>query len=129
MSPQQRVREFTNESFTVSHGHLFCTACRERLSLKRSILKNHVQSAKHQKSKQRINHKEARERDIAASLRKYNKDVHPRGESLPEEQQVYRVKVVSSFLKPGVPLSKMDSFRDLLEENAFRLTDSRNMQD
>ena len=33
VSPQQRVREFTNESFTVSHGHLFCTACRERLSL------------------------------------------------------------------------------------------------
>ena len=123
VSPQQRVREFTNESLTVSHGHLFCTACRERLS---SIIKNHVQSSKHQKSQQRIKHKEARERDIAASLRKYNKDVHPRRESLPEEQQVYRV---STFLKAGVPLSKMDSFRDLLEENAFRLTDRRNMQD
>ena len=55
--------------------------------------------------------------------------MYPRGESLPEEQQVYRVKVVSSFLKAGVPLSKMDSFRDLLEENAFRLTDRCNMQD
>ena len=60
---------------------------------------------------------------------KYNKDVHPRGESLPEEKYIYRVKVVSSFLKAGVPLSKMNSFRDLLEENAFRLTDRRNMQD
>ena len=29
VSPQQRVREFGNESLTVSHGHLFCSACRE----------------------------------------------------------------------------------------------------
>ena len=72
VSPQQRVREFTNASITVSHGHLFCTACRERLSLKRSIIKNHVQSSKHQKSQQRIKHKEAREWDIAESLRNYN---------------------------------------------------------
>ena len=55
--------------------------------------------------------------------------MHPRGENLPEEQQIYCVKVVSTFLKVGVPLSKMDSFRDLLEENAFRLTDRCNMQD
>ena len=129
VSPQQRVREFGNESLTVSHGHLFCSACREQLSLKRSIIKNHIQSSKHHKSLQRMKHKEARERDIAESLRKYNQDVHPRGETLPEEQQIYRVKVVSTFLKAGVPLSKMDSFRDLLEENAFRLTDRRNMQD
>ena len=50
MTPQQRVREFTNESLTVSQGHLFCTACRERLSLKRSIIKNHVQCTKHKKA-------------------------------------------------------------------------------
>ena len=50
VTPQQRVREFTNESLTVSQGHLFCTACRERLSIKRSIIKNHVQSTKHKKA-------------------------------------------------------------------------------
>ena len=55
--------------------------------------------------------------------------MHPRGEYLPEEQQIYHVKVVSTFLNAGVPLSKMDSFRDLLEENAFHLTDRCNMQD
>ena len=71
--------------------------------------------------------KEARERDIAESLTKYNKEIHPRGETLPQEQQVYRVNVVSAFLKAGVPLNKIDCFRDLLEENALRLTDRRNM--
>jgi len=54
-------------------------------------------------------------------LTKYNKEIHPRGETLPQEQEVYRVKVASAFLKDGVPLNKIDCFRDLLEENALRL--------
>ena len=52
VSASQRVQEFDNENLTISQGHLFCSACREQLSLKRSIIKNHVQSSKHQKSKQ-----------------------------------------------------------------------------
>ena len=30
---RQRVKEFPTEPFTVSHGQLFCSACREQLSL------------------------------------------------------------------------------------------------
>ena len=45
--PSQWVREFEKESFVVSNGHLFCSACREQLSLKRSIIRNHIQSSKH----------------------------------------------------------------------------------
>ena len=48
---------------------------------------------------------------------------------MPEDHQVYRNKVVTAFLKSGVPLSKVESSRDLLEENAFRLTDRRNFLD
>lgn len=129
VTPSQRVREFPKESLSVSKGCLFCSVCREQLSLKRSVIKNHVQSSKHESSKKRMEKKEARERDIAESLTKYNKEIHPRGETLPQEQQVYRVKVVSAFLKAGVPLNKIDCFRDLLEENALRLTDRRNMHD
>ena len=47
VTPRQRVKEFPTEPFTVSHGQLFYSACREQLSLKRSILKNHVESLKH----------------------------------------------------------------------------------
>ena len=129
ITPSQRVREFDKEALTVSHGHLFCTACREQLSLKRCVIKNHIRSKKHESSKKRLEKKEARERNIADSLTKYNTEVHPRGETLPQEQQVYRVKVVSAFMKAGVPLNKIESFRDLLEENALRLTDRRNMHD
>ena len=119
------MREFDKEDLVVSHGHLFCSACQEQLSLKRSVIKNRIQSAKHKNSKKRLEKKEERERDIAESL---IKEVHPRGETLPQ-QQVYRVKVVSAFLKAGIPLNKIESFRELLGENALRLTDRRNMHD
>lgn len=70
-----------------------------------------------------------RQGDIVDVLRKYDEEVHPRGETLPEKQQVYCVREVTAFLKAGVPLNKVESFRDLLEENAFCLTDRCNMHD
>ena len=48
------MKEFPTEPFTVSHGQLFCSAFRELLSLKRSILKNHVESLKHRNTKDRL---------------------------------------------------------------------------
>lgn len=126
VTPNQRVREFSEEPFTVTNGHLFCKSCRENISLKRSIIAHHIQSTKHKQSKERLTKKEAREKHIADMLVQHNAQTHQRGETLPQEQQVYRVKVVTSFLKAGVPLNKIDSFRDILEENAYHLTDRRN---
>ena len=54
VTPRQQVKEFPTEPFTVCYGQLFCSACREQLSLKRSILKNHVESLKHRNSKDRL---------------------------------------------------------------------------
>ena len=54
---------------------------------------------------------------------------HPKGESPPDKQRVYRPKVVRTFLSTGVVLNKMPEVRDLLEENAFHLTDRRWMSD
>ena len=39
------------------------------------------------------------------------------------------MKVVKTFLRAAVPLSKVDAFRDLLEENSFRLSDHCHMCD
>ena len=71
---------------------------------------------------------ELQERDIATVLTTYNK-VHNKGETLSLDMQVYRVKVVSSFLRAGIPLSKLGLFHDILEENAYRLCDRRHMSD
>ena len=61
-------------------------------------------------------------------MKKYNELAHPKGETLTEEQRVYRVRVVTAFLKTGVPLNKLDNFRDLLEDGGYRLTSSTHMR-
>ena len=70
MTASARVTEFPGESFTVSksNGELFCIACREEIGLKKTIIENHVKSSKHTSEKERLEKKEARERDIAKSL-------------------------------------------------------------
>ena len=45
------------------------------------------------------------------------------------EQRVYRVKVLKSFLRAAIPLPKLDSFRNLLEKDMYRLSDRRHMSD
>ncbi len=47
VTPTQRVCEFPDGALAVSSGKLFCTTCRERLSLKQSIIKGHVKTSKH----------------------------------------------------------------------------------
>ena len=129
IKPAERVRAYPTEPFTVSGSHLFCSGCRERLCLKKSSIKNHIRSKKHEDGKKRLEAKEARERDLAASLRKYNSEHHPRGETLPEIQQVYRIRITRAFLQAGVPMYKLPIFRPILEENGHRLSDKRFMLD
>ncbi len=54
-----------------------------------------------------------------------------KGETLPDEQNVYRVKVVMAFMHTGIPIAKLDChcLRDLLQENGYRLSDTRHMLD
>ena len=52
---------------------------------------------------------------------------NPVGETLPMEQRLYRLKVLKTFLRAAVPLSKLDAFRDILEENVS--LDRRHMSD
>ena len=129
MTPSQRVREFRTEQLTVSAGKLFCTACREELGLKRSIIQGHIRSAKHADGKKRLERKEAREKDISEALRKHDHNVHQKGETLPESRRVYRVEVATAFLHVGVLVEKLDYFCELLEENAFRLVNKRYLLD
>lgn len=111
---------FSEEPFIISNSHLFCSACRESVSLKHIIITHHSQSTKHKQSKERV---KVKEKQIADKLVQHNDRMHFRGETFPQEQQVYHIKVVTAFLKAGVPLNKIESFRDILEENAYRFTD------
>ena len=44
-------------------------------------------------------------------------------------QQVFRVKVMKTFLQAGIPLNKIKEFRDLFEETGFNLFDRRTLHD
>jgi len=64
VSVTQRVNEFPREMLTNSVGKFFfCSVCREELSLKLSIIKSHVESAKHARNKQQLKEKHSRECD------------------------------------------------------------------
>ena len=89
VTPSSRVREFPDENFTVSTGNLFCSAYREPVSLKKSIIKLHLDSQKHKTSKGKLLAKEAKQRNIAELLKKYDKEYHPKGETLPDNVHVY----------------------------------------
>ena len=117
VTPAQRVREFHNECFTVSSRTLFCDTCRQEVSLRRSIIKNHISSSKHSKMKDSLKERKEKNADIAKCLKLYDEEQHPSVECLPEEQRIYRIKVLSLFLKAGVPLNKIDSFREVFEEH------------
>ena len=106
VKPQKRVNEFPKEPFTVESGKLFCLGCREELPLKKSSIEYHIKSGKHGDGKKRLEKKKANDQNIVQSLKKYNEEVHGRGETLPEQQQVFRVKVVKTFLQAGVPTIK-----------------------
>ena len=127
--PAQRVKEFPGECLSVSANKLFCVACREEVALKRSIITGHIGSSKHVEGKARLQSKEAREKDIASSLQAYSAEAHDRGETMPEDHRVYRVKVLMAFLRAGIALNKIECFRSLLEENAYSLGGRRTLSD
>ena len=42
--------------------------------------------------------------------------------TLHDSVRVYRIRVLTAMLKSGMPVSKLDCFRELLEENALALS-------
>ena len=93
------------------------------------FLSGYIQSAKHTAGKSRLENQKKKDKEIAEALRSHDAVHNPKGSTLPDNQRVYRVKVTRTFLSAGVPLNKIPLFRELLEENGFRLTDRRRLSD
>ena len=62
MSPRDRIEEFPGENLCLRGGKLFCNGCKEILSSKKSILKNHLASKKHAAGKEKL--KVTKKRDL-----------------------------------------------------------------
>ena len=128
ISASERVKAYPNEELTVSNSKLFCRACRDELATKKSSLESHIRSQKHVNRKKKLALKNKEEADIVQALKAFDSEVHPVGNGLPFSTRVYRVKVVSTMLRAGVPLGKIDLFRDLLEEHAYALTSATHLR-
>lgn len=87
-----------------------------------------MKSVKHSRGKERLSSNARREQDIIQVLETFDRESHPEGERLPTSVRLYRIKVVHTMLRAGVPLSKVDQFRDLLEEHACALTSATNLR-
>ena len=103
--PSDRVRQYPNQQLTVSAGKLFCHACREELSLKKSVIGHHTSSAKNKASVTKVLAREKSDNSIVDALKRYE-DVQHKGETLLNETKVFRVKVVTTLLRDGIALNK-----------------------
>lgn len=99
VKPADRVLTYPEECLTVSNKKLFCSACREELATKKSVIESHIKSQKHERGKKRLSMNSQQGYDIAQALKKFDDKFHPEGERLPESTRIYRVKVVTAMLK------------------------------
>ena len=123
------MKEFPDEGLTVSGSRLFCTMCKEEIGLKATVICLHVKSKKHISGKECLKQKKIHDMDIAEAFKVYNDQEDLAGENLSSECQVYHINVIMNFMKAGVPLNKLDSFRELLEQHGTRLAGRRSLSD
>ena len=101
---------------------LRCIACSETLSKKKSTVRKHIGSAKHNDANKVIQNSKKRDQSLLTFLRRNDEKENPKGETLPEDMRLFRFDLVESFLSAGIPLSKIDHLRSFLEKYGHRLT-------
>ena len=123
----ERANEFKSNSVTVREGKLYCQAGSEILSSKKSIVVNHCKSKKHEKALEAHAKTKLRSQTMAEALKRRDTATHAVGETLPMDLRVWRLRTVRTFLSAGVPLSKVDRLRGLLETNNHHLASCSNL--
>ena len=95
-----RIKQFPGENLCLRNSKLFCDACKELLSSKKSILQNHVASKKHDSGKAKIKKKPRSETKL--SRRRLDQTIHRARTTrcrLRREHTVYRWQRSSSKLE------------------------------
>jgi len=101
---------------------LRCDACKETISKKKSSVRKHIGTAKHNEAKKIIQNSKKRDSSLLTFLRRNDENSNTKGETLPDDMRVFRFDLVESFLSAGIPLSKIDHIRSFLEKYGHRLT-------
>ena len=82
------VKDYPKEFLSADRGVLFRNACRTAVSRKASSLRRHLTTARHIAGKEQRT-KEAKRQE---TIEKYRAEVSPKGETLPENERVFRVR-------------------------------------
>ena len=77
VTPTDRVRDYPNELFSVSNKILFCSACREEIAMKKSVIDQRIKSVKHARGNKRLASKSKHDEDIIQALSHYDHEFHP----------------------------------------------------
>ena len=89
-----RIKQFPGESLCLRNSKLFCDACKELLSSKKSILQNHVAFRKHDSSKAKMKKTKKRDQTITEAPRRDN--TQSKDCTLPVEERAYRLEFTGS---------------------------------
>ncbi|KAK3286470.1 hypothetical protein CYMTET_5972 [Cymbomonas tetramitiformis] len=129
IQPSQRLKEFPNHCLRISGGKLFCSCCKEELSLLKQSVKTHVSSAKHSLAKDKYVQQRQDDAHITDVLTEYFTEHNDEATAgLEPEVHLYRYRVTESLLFAGVPISKGDYLRPLLERADIKLTGSEHLR-
>ncbi len=91
-------------------------------------MKKSVESTKHKAAVEKVIAREKSDSSIVDVLQAYEDRNRPKGETLSDSTKVFRVKVVSTLLRAGIALNKVDDLQELLEEGGYCLSNSTNMR-
>lgn len=125
---QRRISEYgaAHSLIQAPGGYLFCNACSCAVIETTTGVKRHIASEKH---KTRLERK-ARMATRGLSMMQHVLQWQADGKEMTRAEQnmlQHRMMVLECFLRSGTPLSKLEFYRPLLEQNGCALTDSAHM--
>ena len=123
------MKGYPKQHFAVVSGSLRYNACSETLSLKKSSMDKHIKSSKHTNGVARIAKDKKQSQSIMECLKRRDMRSPPSGSTLPVDIRLFRFEIVECVLTRGIPLSKVDVLRPLLEKYGHRLTHSTNLRE
>lgn len=132
VSLEQRVKEFPDQSIIVTETTrgrvLFCQCCPKELQNIKETIKTHVSSERHAHNLIRWTSRKKGDNSVLEFLHEYFKS-HPseKDSTVTEELQLFRWRVVEACLYAGIPISKVDHLRELLERSGQSLSGSAHL--
>ena len=102
----------------ISAGELRCAACKIK-----SSIDSHIKGERHKERVREHTQRHAADTDLRKEMvTYYTENPDETNASVNPDNLVFRARVVQTLLAAGIPLTKADRLRPLLEQSGFRLS-------